>query len=470
MAVEWEDDLRRGIWPRSVMIWVIAVWTALLIIRPWETLMPWMADFRVERMYTLLAVLLLFMSGPVRVVASVQLTGVVLWFIALAVASACAFDPAASWDALYVYVTVFICFFVLMSAIRTVYQLLFIVTCYVVTMGLFLGKSQVEYHFNGAHSFSMGVSRLRGINETYAHPNAVAALAVISLPIWLFLWESRRDFTATWPRSWRKAFTWALGLYFPVAVSSIILTNSRTGIMAFGGFVFLVAASGRNLSRTLAGLAGGLVLLGVTWGLMPESNRHRLETLWAPTEGNLDDESAVASAEGRKVGVQLGMEMFQRFPVSGVGLNNFVYYRKLYLDGGNLVAHNSYGSVLGETGMLGAAAFVFLIFGVFFNARRTIRLAKVVPDHMVLLLAKLTVACRRSILLLLFVGMAGDFQGFAPLYWIAAYCSLAACFAQTEARHCEVGSVVDIPNRREFVNSDSFDYATTNAGADGTAP
>jgi O-antigen ligase len=239
-------------------------------------------------------------------------------------------------------------------------------------------------------------------------------------------------------------------MYFPLAVSSIILTNSRIGLLAFVAFLSLLTMGGRNLSRVLAGLTGGLVLLAVTWLLMPESNRHRLETLWAPTEGSLNDESAVASAEGRKLGFLCGMEMFQRFPATGVGLNNFSYYRKTYLDGDIHAAHNTYASVLGETGAVGGAAFVFFIVAIFNNVSRTNRLAKVVPDPMVQLLARLAIACRRSILLLLFVGAAGDYQGFAPLYWIAAYCLLARHLATMVAQTLQAQTFAKVEDREDL--------------------
>lgn len=445
-AVEWNDDLRRGIWPRSAMVWIVALWTALLIIRPWESIFPWLAAVRIERVYAVFAVIALFLSGQFRILWSMQTAGVILWFVALTISSMFAFDTSLSWDKLYVYITVFVFYFALVSAIRTEYQLLFIVTCYVLTVGLFLGKSQWEFLLHGGGGFEMGVSRLKGANQTYAHPNGVAGIAVTSLPFWLYLWQSRHEFTQSWPVLWRQAFAPALGLYFLVATSSIIMTNSRTGMMAFVVFLVLVVMSSRNVSRILASLAGGLVLLAVIWLLMPEKNRHRLETLWAPTEA---DVSAVTSAEGRKRGFENGVEMLRRFPMTGVGIQNFQLYRMSYLDGDKHVAHNTYGAVLGETGLLGSAAFVFLIVGIFGNTRRTDRLAKLVPNPMVQLLARLTVACRRFMFLCLFVGMAGDYQAFAPLYWVAAYCLLARHLAMMVAQRLESQTFEEIAHNRE---------------------
>ncbi|MBI2827564.1 MAG: O-antigen ligase family protein [Planctomycetia bacterium] len=431
-------------WPRSRLIWVVAFWTALLIIRPWEKMFPWMADLRFELAYSTLALIVLCFSGQFRILPSMQTTGLIVWLLALTLSSALAFDRSTSWEMLYTYLTVFAFYFTLVSAIHTPYQLLFIVACFVVSTGLFLAKSEVEYFFFGGQQSTMGVFRLQGDNGRYQHPNALSALAVMSLPFLLFLWKARGAFTQTWPRFWRKAFTRALVVFFAATVSSIILTNSRTGMVAFGGFVLLIALGNRKPSRVIASLAIGMVLLGAIWILMPESNRHRLETLWAPIEGNLGDESAVLSAEGRKLGFDLGMEMFRRFPATGVGLGNFVYYRKLYLDGGYLVAHDTYAAVLAETGLIGAAAFLFFIAGIFVNARRTNRLAKLVPDPMLDLLAGLAVACRQSVLLLMFLAISGDYQDFSLLYWIPAYCLLARSFATTIVRWLEAETRPDV--------------------------
>ena len=49
-----EDDLlARGIWPKSLALWMVAFYIALFIIRPWEQLLPWLAALRFERVYAI---------------------------------------------------------------------------------------------------------------------------------------------------------------------------------------------------------------------------------------------------------------------------------------------------------------------------------------------------------------------------------------------------------------------------------
>jgi hypothetical protein len=307
--------------------------------------------------------------------------------------------------------------------------LVFIVTCFIVSTCVFLGKSQWEYFLYGGHAFAMGVFRLQGINFTFGHPNAVGAVAVTSLPFLLFLWRVRARFTENWPAFWRWAFPYALVVGFAITVYSIVLTNSRAGMFAFVVFLVLVALQMGNVGRVLMGFVGAAFLVCIAWLALPEDTRHRILTIWEVEEGNPYDESAYVSAQGRLVGLRLGMEMFRRHPGLGVGLGGFIPYRLAHLDGVRLVAHNIPGAVLGETGLGGGLAFVFLIAGVFVNSRRTIRLARGSPDPALETLAWVAAACRDSVVLILFVGLAGDGQKWAPLYWSLAYCLLARTFA-----------------------------------------
>ena len=43
---------------------------------------------------------------------------------------------------------------------------------------------------------------------------------------------------------------------------------------------------------------------------------------------------------------------------------------------------------------------------------------------------ELALACRNSVLLMLFLGMFGDMQGREHLYWVAAFCMLAYTLAR----------------------------------------
>jgi hypothetical protein len=453
-ACIWPDDLRRGIWPRSFAIWVLAFWIALLVIRPWEALLPQLAEWRVERIYAILALIVVFCSGKIQMRGSSQTAGLIFWFMALAISTACAIDPYEAWDMFYVYATVFIFYFALISVVRTPYELVFIVTCFVVVTAVYLGKSEWEYFLHGGHSYSMGVRRLKGIDTTYSHPNAVACSAVLSLPFAFFLWKIRRQFTAQWPAFYRRWFPYSILGFFVVAATSIFLTNSRSGIFAFVLFVVLASLGERGLGKLILRLAIGAVLIAGIWAILPDDSKGRIANTWDPHSGP-EAESASASAEGRVEGLAMGWEMFRRFPLTGVGLGNFIPYRVANLDGVPLVAHNTIGGVLGETGTLGGLAFLSFLVGAFLDCRKTKRLALGYPNPKSEILSRLATACRDSLILLLFTGMFGDNQGRAQIYWVAAFCLLARTFMERNRE--EICWIRSFPQR---IPRESFAHAS----------
>jgi O-antigen ligase len=180
-------------------------------------------------------------------------------------------------------------------------------------------------------------------------------------------------------------------------------------------------------------LALGMVLLAGIWSILPEDTKGRVANTWDPTSGP-EAETAYYSGEGRVEGLKMGWEMFRRFPVTGVGLGNFLPYRVAHLDGVPLVAHNTIGAVLGETGAIGGLAFACFLAGAFIDCRKTRLLAKNNPHAKMEVLSRLAIACRDSLIILLFTGMFGDNQRREQLYWIAAFCLLARTFAEANVR------------------------------------
>lgn len=427
LSVEWEDSLRSGIWPRSVALWMTVLWMALFIIRPWERLFPELADWNVERTWALAVIAIVAASGILRLCNSFQTTAVLMFFAALTISSLGAADGSAAWEELYKYITLVIFYFILLSVIRTPYQLFFVAACYVAVMAVYVSKSEYEYFVHGAAQYTMGVSRLRGIESTYGGPNTVAASCVLSLPIVQFLWRIRKHFTETWPGIWRVWFPRCLVIYFILATSAIILTNSRSGMVGFVVFVFLSLIAGRKARGILAGFVLAALLLGVIWMAMPEESKNRLSTVWDPSRG---PKNAQTSAEGRIEGMKAGVAMFCRFPMTGVGIGNFTSYRVAEVDGVPLQAHSLVGQTLGETGFLGAGTLLILLAALFANCRKTSALAAGISHPRLDVLSRFAGACRLSVILLLFFGLFGHNMLRFNWLWLAAFALLCRSFSE----------------------------------------
>jgi len=403
-------------------------WMALFIIRPWERLIPELAAWHVERTWALAVIAVVVSAGALRLHGSFQTTAVLLFSAALTISSVFAADGAAAWDELYKYITLVIFYFILLSVIRTPYELFFVAACYVAIMGVYVGKSEYEYFFHGAARYTMGVSRLIGIETTYGGPNAVAASCVLSLPIAHFLWRIRKPFTETWPRIWQVWFPRCLVVYFALAASATVLTNSRSGMLGLVVFVGLVLVAMRKARGRMVAVVSGVLLLSVIWVAMPEENKNRLRTVWDPSRG---PKNAQESADGRIEGMKAGIEMFRRVPVTGVGIGNFVKYRVAEVDGVALQSHSLIGQILGETGVLGTGAFLLLLAALFANCRKTKAFAKGRASETAEMLSHLAVACQLSVILLLYFGLFGHNMLRFSWLWLAAFALLAREFCAT---------------------------------------
>jgi len=431
LTIEYDDTMVQGkpasgVLPRSLALWAAAIYVALFIIRPWEKLFPSLAPLHFERICALVMIGIVMMTRGFRIRGDSQTIAVMLFFLAVGMSWAGAWNPDLGGQSFYVYFTLVVFYFVLVSVITSPYELLFMVTAYVVTMAVYLAKAQWEYFVHGGGLYDMGVYRLAGIESTLGGPNSVAMSTAASLPMLWFLWRVRNEFTREWPRRWQRWFRRGLVAYAVLAATSILLTRSRSGMLCGILFVLLAALQGAGFLRKLKYLLMGGVLLIVIWFLMPEKMQNRFRTIWDPEAGPAN---AQASAEGRIAGFWAGIEMFRRFPVLGVGIGNFVEYRARFVDGVPLQSHNLFGQVLGEMGLLGALAFLLMIGTTLANSSRIRRAARGSTSGTLHVLSELAVASRSAVLILLFDGLFGHNLYRFNWLWLAAFNVLALQYA-----------------------------------------
>ena len=413
-------------WPRFAPIWMSVFYMALFIIRPWERLFPWMAVIRFERVYAILMITVVILSQRAKYKTAFQDLSVLVFLTAIGLSSLFAMQPNLAWTPFYTLVTLVIFYFIMVTVVRSPYELVFMVGSYICTMTVYLLKSQWEFWIHGQHRYTMGVVRLIGIEDTFGGENNLAMSIVVSLPFLLFLWSMRKEFTLTWPKPRRKWYICMMVVYVTVAVTSIIMTNSRSGMLGFVLFVVLVSIRGKGIGKKFCYVIIGLVILGGIWLAMPAENKGRFETIWKPEVG---PKSAEASAQGRIEGLLAGITMFQRYPITGVGVGNFVPYRIAHVDGISLQPHNLVGQMLGETGLLGTSAFLLMVFSTLWYCRRTRILSLSVSDPVAGNMGAFTQACRDSIILLFFEGLFGHNLLRFNWLWLAAFSALAWRFS-----------------------------------------
>ena len=359
-TTNWVDRLRGGMWPKPFVFWAVVFYMGLFIIRPWEKLFPELGEMRFERLSVLgiMAVVAIYRGVLVRLTA--QNLAMLFLFAAVVLSGKMAYDPELSDPQVTEFFGFTLIFFCIQKAVRSPYQVLFIVAAYVMLTTAYVGKSIWEYAFNGAAMYMMGVRRLAGVDFTYGHPNTVGTTLLCSLPFAISFYRIREQFCRTWPRRMSKLFRWVLLAHMSMSVIGVLMTKSRSAAVGLVVYACILAARQRGMARKMKWGVLFLIMFVIGFSMAPTEMQNRIRTLWDPTvEAQEDMGGAGKAAAGRWEGWVAGVAIFKKFPLTGVGIGNFADYRVEYIDYERLNAHNLPGELLGELGIVGTTAFAF---------------------------------------------------------------------------------------------------------------
>jgi len=187
-------------------------------------------------------------------------------------------------------------------------------------------------------------------------PDAQEAVMVLFFPSLVLL--------ATLGKGVERIVSWGA---MPFVLNSVVSTYERTGFVSLvvESIIILLFLPKRITLRLLPCLvAGGCIFV---FRLTPENYWQRVDTISAPTQE--------ASANSRFVINQASKRMFLDHPILGVGYRNYPYISPMYLDSnflteGKRSAHNSYFTVLCETGIAGFVPWISAFLGAAWLLRR----------------------------------------------------------------------------------------------------
>lgn len=148
----------------------------------------------------------------------------------------------------------------------------------------------------------------------------------------------------------------ALGV-MALAVSLSLSRGATATLLA--GLVALCFARGRAFGVAVSGIVIGLVIVAyplfVEWRLAVE----------AGSASSAASALLETSDESRLAAVLAGPELFAMSPILGIGFGQYRYFSALVTDeGAGLVAHNWYGTVLAEQGIVGVVLWLLLLVAV----------------------------------------------------------------------------------------------------------
>ena len=132
----WLEPLRRGVWPRPRVYWIGLVYMAICLIRPWELLIPELADYRFERVTGILMFLLVLVRYRGELRGGMTSVAAIVFVFAMWLTSLYAFKRELCEPDLNRSVATLISFFVLLFVVRSTYQLYFMLASYIVSLNI----------------------------------------------------------------------------------------------------------------------------------------------------------------------------------------------------------------------------------------------------------------------------------------------------------------------------------------------
>jgi len=367
------------------MHWLLIGYMFLFIDRPFEV-WPWLGDLRVERIYMCFTLAVWAVYPNKRFLPNLQHAAYAA--LATAVVAAWVMSPwmdktqpiIEDWFKIIVF------YGLLVTTVHDEKALKKMALGFLAVMALYLTHSLKEY-IAGRHTFRMGIARMIGVDTTLGDPNSFGASIIYVLPF----------VAAIWRTGWGgRMGRFALLGYTGLSALCILLTGSRGSLI---GLVlwFLILMMGhrkRFLWLTLFVCSAPAVFVA-----LPDSLQNRFETIVNPEVGPAN---AKESGEGRIEGLINGLTLWSRNPISGIGPGAW-----RPATGSTIESHNLYGQILGETGTLGAMAFLAVVGCYIMNLMWVRKVRKAYPEWGNDFVFQIPNAVATSLFLLLFMGNFG---------------------------------------------------------------
>lgn len=388
------------------MRWLLIGYMFLFIDRPFEV-WPWLGDMHIERVYMLFTIGAWAVYPGKRFLPNVQHAAYVAFGTAVLMAWAISPWAAHGQPLVEDWLKVVVFYVLLVTTVYDEEGLKHVAVGFLAVMGLYLLHSFREY-LGGRHTYRMGISRMIGVDTTLGDPNSFGASIVFALPLVAALWNAGIG--------GRKGRLLLLG-YVGLSALCILLTGSRSSLLGLLLWSLIIIWRTRYRFKALVLFA---VVAPVAFVALPESLQTRFETIINPEVGPAN---ARESGEGRYQGLVMGLQQWANNPLTGVGPGAWRPANNTKIE-----SHNLYGQLLGETGTLGAAAFIMLLVCFCMNLWAIRRVRRAEPAWEGDFVFTLPSAIGVALILLLFMGNFGHNLFRFTWLWYGGFLIIA--------RHC----------------------------------
>ncbi len=365
------------------MIWLLVGYMFLFIHRPFE-FWPMLGDIHLERLY-IGSVFLIWLFQPKRWLSNPQHWAYFGFAFAVSICWAMSQYMDQGQQVVEDWFKIVVFYLLFVTVVHDEKALRQLALGFVLVMGVYMTHSFKEF-LAGRHTYRMGIVRMIGIDTTQGDPNSFGASIVFALPFGLLFWNTAKS-------KWIK---FGAATFLCLSAGCILLTGSRSSLLGLVLWGAIVIFRSRYRGWLLVAALAGSPLLFVA---LPDSLQTRFETIVNPDVG---PENAKESGEGRLQGLMTGFDLLMANPATGCGPGAWRPAAHSKLE-----SHNLYGQLMGETGMLGIAAFGSILVCYWMNFRWLRRYRLGHPECKDDFVFQLAGAIAMGIFLMLFEGNFG---------------------------------------------------------------
>ena len=375
------------------LLWGTVGYLFLFIFRPFEY-WEWLGEWHIERVYMICLLIALFLWKNHRYAHHSITTAFTAFFAVICFSILIAYRPEEAIRTAEEYFKLMVLYYVILTSVKTEKELKFLIIAFLAITGIYVGKSMWEFFVHGRHWFRMGISRLTGIDKTFSDPNTFAATIVYSLPFAWALWKSE---STPWIRK-------GVIFYAAMSIVAVLYTGSRSGFVSLGFLGILLWVQSR---KKVAGLLFLLLFALASWELVSDEMKLRYLTIQDQTI----NQSATASAQGRIEGLVNGFKIWAKSPLFGWGAGNFRFAVETIGVYNRMQAHNLYGQLAADLGILGMISLLAICLLIYRTAKRIRKVSlswkKPEGGEKAHFIPAVSNACFNIMLLLLYNGLFG---------------------------------------------------------------
>jgi len=385
---------------KNITIYFILFYIWILVVGPQQRF-PILETIRLERVSMLLCWAALFLSGRLTfrfTLLSVLILIFYMWLeLSYLISPYKSISLAQDWAENYWKLIVL--YFLILFAIKDLKDFYVLSAGIVMIVLVYQIHSWLDFVRGGSYVYQQGVKRIVGIwTSGLGAPNYFGMLAMLSLPF-AYFWFQLTDSRIT-----RLIL---LG-HFAISFLTIVFSGTRGALL---GAIVFVMLNMRNIKRIITVSVLVAVLLGVTFVILPDHLRYRYfgvvmsEQAAARQDENAEEISEM-SAKSRIEGLVDGYKLAKLKPFTGFGPASSARARNLvnpslkFIYEDYLQLHNLYGQILAESGFVGMAIFMSIVFVFFIQLRKLKEESEAYP-----FLEQFKFLVQNFMMLMLFYGM-----------------------------------------------------------------